>query len=106
MNSLFSNERIDFDLPQAEISYIPDFLNKQEALKLLQNLEKNTPWQQDEITLFGKTHLQPRLTAFYGAENLSYSYSNIQMKALSWTSNLLGLKNEVEKMAQTTFNCV
>ena len=28
------------------------------------------------------------------------------MKALSWTSNLLGLKNEVEKMAQTTFNCV
>ena len=53
MNSLFSNERIDFDLPQAEISYIPDFLNKQEALKLLQNLEKNTPWQQDEITLFG-----------------------------------------------------
>lgn len=73
MNSLFSNERIDFDLPQAEISYIPDFLNKQEALKLLQNLEKNTPWQQDEITLFGKTHLQPRSGKF---ELFLFKYSD------------------------------
>lgn len=106
MDSLFLNERIDFDLPQADISYIPNFLKEQEALKLFEHLEKNTPWQQDEITLFGKTHQQPRLTAFYGAENLSYSYSNIEMKAHSWTPNLLALKNKVEKQAQTTFNCV
>lgn len=106
MDSLFINERIDFDLPQADISYIPSFLKEQEALKLFEHLEKHTPWQQDEITLFGKTHQQPRLTAFYGAENLSYSYSNIEMKAHFWTPNLLALKNKVEKQAQTTFNCV
>lgn len=106
MDSLFSNERLDFDLPQAEISYIPCFLNVQEAAELFEELIEDTPWQQDEITLFGKTHLQPRLTAFYGVENLSYSYSNIKMKAHSWTSTLLTLKNELEKTTETTFNCV
>lgn len=105
MDAIFSNEQIDFDLPQSEVIYIPNFLMELEAAELFEHLVKNTPWQQDEITLFGKTHLQPRLTAFYGTDNLSYSYSNIKMKAHSWTSHLLTLKNEVEKRAEAIFNC-
>lgn len=106
MTSLFLNERIDIDLPQAEVSYFSSFLNQQEAKELFEHSIKNTPWQQDEITLFGKTHLQPRLTAFYGSGNLSYSYSNIKMTAHSWTPILLALKNAVEKIAESTFNCL
>ncbi len=104
--SLFSNERIDFDLPDAEVIYFPSFLNTKEALALFQQLYKETPWQQDKITLFGKIHPQPRLTAFYGNEDLSYSYSNIKMKANTWTPTLLNLKNKVETASETSFNSV
>ena len=104
--SLFSNERVNFDLPDAEVNYFPSFLESKESSELFQKLLKETPWQHDSITLFGKTHPQPRLTAFYGANDLSYSYSNIKMNANLWTPTLLELKNKVENEAETAFNSV
>jgi alkylated DNA repair dioxygenase AlkB len=106
MDSLFPNNRTDFDLPDAEIIYLPTFLSANEAQELFDNLLENTPWKHDEITLFGKTHPQPRLTAFYGSGDLSYSYSTIKMNANPWNSTLLALKKKVEIEAETTFNSV
>jgi len=106
MDTLFPNNRTDFDLLDAEIIYLPTFLSVNEAQELFANLLENTPWQHDEITLFGKTHPQPRLTAFYGSGDLSYSYSTIKMNANSWNSTLLTLKKKVEIEAETTFNSV
>lgn len=106
MESLFSKDKIDFDLPDAEVIYYPAFINSNESLQLFKKLLEETPWQHDTIKLFGKTHLQPRLTAFYGAEDLSYSYSNIKMEAHSWTPTLLALKKSIETEAKTTFNSV
>ena len=106
MESLFSDERIDFDLPQAEISYFPGFLTTEKATALLDLLINKTPWQHDTITLFGKTHLQPRLTAFFCTDKISYSYSNINMKANNWTPELLDVKDRIEKIAKTSFNSV
>ncbi|WP_432673133.1 alpha-ketoglutarate-dependent dioxygenase AlkB family protein [Flavobacterium sp. SM2513] len=104
--SLFLDERMDFDLPDAEVIYFPSFLYAREAAELFDHLLEETPWQHDSITLFGKTHPQPRLTAFYGNDDLSYSYSNIKMNANSWTPTLLHLKNKIEEMAETSFNSV
>lgn len=106
MESLFSNERVDFNLPDAEVIYFPNFLFGEEGIGLFKHLLEETPWQHDSITLFGKTHPQPRLTAFYGGADLSYSYSNIKMSANPWNSTLLELKNKIEVKASTTFNSV
>jgi alkylated DNA repair dioxygenase AlkB len=106
MESLFSTEKIDFDLPDAEVLYYPTFLDATTSVALFQQLLRETPWQSDSITLFGKTHPQPRLTAFYGAAELSYSYSNIKMNANIWTPDLLNLKKEIEIKAETAFNSV
>lgn len=106
MATLFSGERIDFDLPKAEIFYLPNFLDATTSAVLFQHLFTETPWQHDSITLFGKTHPQPRLTAFYGADDLRYSYSNLKLKTFSWTDTLLDLKNKIEKAAGAEFNSV
>lgn len=106
MAPLFSNEKIDLNLPDAEVIYYPAFLQADEAAILFDNLLINTPWQHDEITLFGKTHLQPRLTAFYGTNELSYSYSNIKMPANTWTDTLLKLKSKIEASTKSSFNSV
>ena len=106
MDSLFSNERINFALPQAEIFYLPRFLDASASAVLFQHLMVETPWQHDSITVFGKTHPQPRLTAFYAADDLSYSYSNLTLKTFPWTEKLLNLKNKIEKIADAEFNCV
>ena len=106
MNSLFQSEPIFFDLPDAEIIYYPNFLSQEEADSLFQELQKNTPWQQDEITVYGKKHLQPRLTALYGNEGKHYSYSNIVMQPHHWTLPLQKIKSLVESTSGTNFTTV
>lgn len=63
-------------------------------------------WRNDSITMYGKTHPQPRLTAWYGDNRIEYSYSGIHMKALPWTPLLLKLKNQLEAELGVTFNSV
>jgi alkylated DNA repair dioxygenase AlkB len=106
MNSLFQSEPIVLDLPDAEIIYFPAFLSKEEADSLFLELLENIPWQQDEITVYGKKHLQPRLTALYGNEGKPYSYSNIVMHPHYWTLPLQKVKSLIESVCETSFTTV
>ncbi|MGQ7945191.1 alpha-ketoglutarate-dependent dioxygenase AlkB family protein [Flavobacterium sp. WC2509] len=106
MNSLFQSEPLFFNLPDAEIIYYPSFLSEEEANSLFQELQKNIPWQQDEITVYGKKHFQPRLTALYGNEGKPYSYSNIIMQPHYWTPALQKIKSLIENTCATNFTTV
>lgn len=106
MNSLFQSEPIFIDLPDAEIIYFPAFFNKEEADKIYFELLEQTPWQQDKITVYGKTHLQPRLTALYGNEGKPYSYSNIKMLPHHWTFLLQKIKFHIESISNVSFTTV
>jgi alkylated DNA repair dioxygenase AlkB len=106
MNSLFPTEKISFDLPNAIIEYYPNFFETEKANLLFEKLLNEIPWQQDNITVFGKTHPQPRLTALFGNEGKPYSYSNIVMQPHSWNPLLMFIKNEVEEVVNENFTTV
>jgi len=67
-------------------------------------LRAETPWRQDSIVLFGKRHLQPRLTAWYG--DASYTYSGLRLDPLPWTPLLAELRQAVEHACGRSFNSV
>ncbi len=71
---------------------------------LLQTLIDDTAWRQEEITVYGKPYLQPRLSAWYG--DLAYSYSGIRLEPLPWTPTLLNIKRQVEALVENEFNSV
>ena len=106
MDSLFPQEKITFNLPDAEIEYYPEFFSSAKANELFQLLQNDIPWQQDDITLFGKTHLQPRLTALFGNEGKPYGYSGIVMQPHSWTPLIMYIKEEVETICPEKFTTV
>lgn len=108
MKSLFENssEPIYFNVPDAEIIYYPRFFDAEESDLLFQELLLTIPWQQDDIKVFGKVHAQPRLTALYGNEGKSYSYSNIKMQPHSWNPILQNLKLKAEAVSATEFTTV
>jgi alkylated DNA repair dioxygenase AlkB len=106
MNPLFQSEPIVLNLPDAEIIYYPHFFDKNEADAIFAELKKETPWQQDEIRVFGKTHPQPRLTALFGNEGKPYSYSNIKMQPHPWNLLLQKIKLKVESVSDTNFTTV
>lgn len=71
---------------------------------LLRQLIDSIAWRQEQITVYGKSHLQPRLSAWHG--ELSYSYSGITMKPLPWTQTLMRIKECVEDLLAYEFNSV
>jgi alkylated DNA repair dioxygenase AlkB len=106
MNSLFPKEKITFNIPDADIVYYPNFFKNDRADELFEKLRKEIPWQQDNIKVYGKTHPQPRLTALFGNEGKSYSYSNIVMQPHHWNPLLVFIKNEIEEICQENFTTV
>ena len=106
MNSLFPKEKITFSVPDATIEYYPNFFDSQRANELFEKLKSEIPWQQDNITVFGKTHPQPRLTALFGNEGKPYSYSNIVMQPNAWNLLLMFIKNEIEEICEVNFTTV
>lgn len=106
MNSFFLKSKIIFDLVDADITYYPFFFGIDDAQKIHRELLEKIPWQQDPITVFGKTHLQPRLTALFGNDGKPYSYSNITMQPHPWTPLLQQIKYKVEQNADAHFSSV
>ncbi len=105
MESLFENtsKPIYFNVPDAEIVYYPHFIDVIQSDLLFQELLQSIPWQQDAIKVYGKVHAQPRLTALFGNDGKSYSYSNIIMQPHSWNTVLLDLKQKVAAVSATEF---
>jgi alkylated DNA repair dioxygenase AlkB len=66
-------------------------------------LREEVAWSQNEIRVFGQTHLEPRLTAWYGP---SYKYSSIHWPAKEFPSFLNGLKTRLSEYCQQPFNAV
>ena len=82
------------------LRYDDAFLSTDLAYRYFIELLRNSAWQQKPAS-FG--HFQPRLTASYGDDGITYRYSGTENKALPWTLTLLEIKRKVEAV-QGDFN--
>jgi alkylated DNA repair dioxygenase AlkB len=73
---------------------------------LLRQLMDDTDWRQEYITIYGKTHPQPRLVAWHGDAGASYTYSGLRHEPLPWTATLALLRDRVQALSGHTFNSV
>lgn len=103
--NLFSehSEPILLPLKDATVIYYPAFFNAELAQIYFDSILLETDWQEDDITLFGKTYKQPRLTALFANNGLPYSYSNIVMHPEPFTESLLKIKQDIEKICDHEF---
>ena len=90
-----------------QLQYHPLLFDSQEQSLLMNALQKEIPWKQEHIKLFGKTHPTPRLTAWHGDTHCVYKYSGVVNQPFPWTPSLLIIKTRIESLSNgTTFNCV
>ena len=92
------------ELPDTQLRFIPDFISSGKADQLLQEFLANFPWRQDSVRVFGKTYSQPRLTALFGTEGSTYSYSGLTLEALAFPKPLMDLKTAVEQCSGRRYN--
>ncbi|WP_040278937.1 alpha-ketoglutarate-dependent dioxygenase AlkB family protein [Psychroserpens damuponensis] len=104
--NLFSQEKRYFNFPNAKLIYLENFYDSFKADHYFNLLKNDVNWQQDDITIFGKTYKQPRLTALYANNNTPYTYSNITMQPTMFSPELLKIKQDVETEVQQIFTSV
>jgi len=86
------------------VNYYGKLLPAQDADYYLEALLNTIAWQNDEAVIFGKRIVTKRKVAWYGEKPFEYTYSNTTKLALTWTPELLELKNIVEQTSGETFN--
>lgn len=93
-------------MPDADVSYLRDLVSKPRREAMLRQLISDVPWRQEHIVVWGKTYPQPRLTAWYGDPECSYTYSGVTLTPINWSELLLEIKQLVEDVASVSFNSV
>ncbi len=93
-------------LPGADLTLLPGPDLGKPAAAVLEELLVDTPWRQETITLFGKTHPQPRLLAWYGEKKAHYRYSGKTYEPQPFTPLLADLRQRMEDLAGAPFNSV
>ena len=93
-------------MQDAEVYYLCQLRLSEPVDDAMQHLINEVPWKAEQIVMWGKTFLQPRLTAWYGDSGKSYTYSGIHLNPLSWTPRLLDIRSRVETVSGDRFNSV
>ncbi len=89
---------------EGTVNYYGTLFNRETANLYLDKLLTTIEWRNDEAVIFGKKIITKRKVAWYGEKEFEYTYSNTTKRALPWTTELLELKNHIEKETGETFN--
>ncbi|MDQ1830068.1 alpha-ketoglutarate-dependent dioxygenase AlkB family protein [Massilia scottii] len=93
-----------FPLDEGTLSVLPQLPFHLSNAEVLARLVAETAWRAQSITLWGKQHPQPRLTAWHG--EAAYTYSGLRLEPLPFTPLQLALKEAVETVCGQRFNSV
>ena len=86
------------------VEYMPSLFSCKESEELFGELLNTTPWQHDEVILFGQKRVLSRKVAWHGDGDFSYSYSGTSKTASPWSPGLLLVKERVEQRCAHRFN--
>ncbi len=101
MTPLSEEPLIDDD---GQVVLFRDFLGAEQSRRLFDAVSSSCPWRQDELMLFGRKVLTPRLSSWHG--DAPYTYSGLTMTPQAWSPPLLEIKARAENHTHTTFNSV
>lgn len=65
-----------------------------------------TPWRRETVRVFGRQHLQPRCTAWFGDAAARYRYSGLILTPHPWTPLLAALRDRIAMACTTPFDSV
>ena len=96
-----SIEKVEYRLKDGHLVYYPSFFSLSKVNYEL--LKEIINWRQDSITIYGRTHLIPRLQAWY-SDKFDYSYSGVKLERNNFNEPLKVLLNEISKVSNYKFN--
>jgi alkylated DNA repair dioxygenase AlkB len=91
-------------IEDGELALLPQLPLSLSNAEVFERLLRETAWRHETIVVYGKRHLQPRLTAWHG--EASYTYSGLRLAPLPMTPLLAQLRAAVEAATGHRYNSV
>lgn len=103
---LFASSTTLTPIPVAdgELAFLSQLPLSWSNAEILARLVEETAWRAESVVVFGKRHLQPRLTAWHG--DAAYTYSGLRLEPLPFTPLLQAIRAAVEQASGHHFNSV
>ncbi|MGB5594137.1 MAG: alpha-ketoglutarate-dependent dioxygenase AlkB [Crocosphaera sp.] len=105
-NSVFYQKKVINLDNNSQLIFYSQFFAQEESEQIFQTLKSESHWRQDHIKMYGKSLPLPRLTAWYGDEGKTYTYSRIEYHPNIWTPTLNKIKSRIEAVSNVKFNSV
>src|SRR5260370_12507474 len=86
------------------LRFEPTWIEPSEADVFFQELRAAIEWNQGTIALFGREVREPRLTAWFG--DADYTYSGRTMRAAPWPPSVPAIRSRVQLPANVPFTPV
>jgi alkylated DNA repair dioxygenase AlkB len=86
------------------VTYSGRVFPQEESATLFDDLLATSPWQPDEVILFGRKHDLSRKVAWMGDVGFTYSYSGTSKTASPWTAPVLSIRERVASLCNREFN--
>jgi len=101
------SSRENLDLPGGgALSIYKSWLSRQESSRLFEWFLSDTPWEQPDITVAGRSLPIPRLQAWYGHDNADFTYSGTRFRPRPFSDELNKLAKSIGELAGSEFNSV
>ena len=81
-----------------------DFLDAQFAMRAFNQIRDESQWEQPEITIFGNTVLEPRLSTWHNELGEGYKYSGVMRRAQPFSKTLSDIRKRCSEVTNTPFN--
>jgi alkylated DNA repair dioxygenase AlkB len=100
------SQPVELELPDGAARYWPAALEPGEATRAFEALRERIDWQAEEILMFGRRVLVPRLVAWHGDPEARYSYSGTAHEPKPWTTELARLRDLAARLTGARYNAV
>ena len=91
-------------LEDGELAWLAQLALPWSNADVMARLMHETDWREETIVVYGKRHLQPRLSAWYG--DAAYTYSSLRLDPAPFTPLLESLRTAVQDATGQSFNSV
>ncbi len=101
-----ADEPVAVPLPDGDLRFWPHAFDAQEATRLFVALRDGIAWTAEEVVILGRPRLVPRLVAWHGDADATYTYSGTPHAPRPWTPDLAAIRARVERLSGRSFNSV
>jgi alkylated DNA repair dioxygenase AlkB len=93
-------------LGEQSLLLFEDWLPADRAARLHDQLQRQLPWRQARIRLYGREVPIPRLQCWIGDPGMRYRYSGLTLEPASWPSHLAEIRDRLREETGHRFNSV